>query len=48
MRDTLARFALRPAALDKQRYENFAKFMKKNNMITTIPPLDSYAIELQP
>lgn len=48
MRDTLARFALRPAALDKQRYENFAKFMKDNKMIDKIPALISYAIELQP
>jgi len=47
-RDTLPRFALRPAALDKARYHRFARFLKAQGLIKTIPPLDSYAIELPP
>ena len=45
-RDTLPRFALRPGALDKTRYERFAKFLKSRNMIKMVPPLESYALEL--
>jgi putative hydroxymethylpyrimidine transport system substrate-binding protein len=45
-RDTLPRFALRPGALDKTRYERFAKFLKIRGMIKEIPPLASYAVEL--
>jgi putative hydroxymethylpyrimidine transport system substrate-binding protein len=45
-RDTLPRFALRPGALDKTRYERFAKFLKSQKMIKTVPPLESYAVEL--
>ena len=45
-RDTLPRFALRPGALDKTRYERFAKFLKSRNIIKTVPLLESYAIEL--
>ncbi len=41
-RDTLSRFALRPAALDRQRYENFAAFMQSQGLIDTVPELDSY------
>lgn len=41
-RDTLTRFALRPAALDRQRYENFAAFMQSQGLIDTVPELDSY------
>lgn len=46
-RDTLPRFALRPAALDSRRYAAFAQFMKDQGLITSIPPLESYAIEVQ-
>lgn len=46
-RDTLPRLAKRPAALDRRRYERFAEFMKASGMITEIPPLDSYAVEVQ-
>ena len=45
-RDTLARFALRPAALDRARYERFAVFLRHQGLITEIPPLESYAVEL--
>ncbi len=46
-RDTLPRFALRPAALDKGRYERFAEFLKGRAMIETIPPIESYAVEIR-
>jgi putative hydroxymethylpyrimidine transport system substrate-binding protein len=46
-RDTLPRLARRPAALDRRRYERFANFMKEAGMITEIPPLDSYTVELK-
>jgi putative hydroxymethylpyrimidine transport system substrate-binding protein len=45
-RDTLRRFALRPGALDVNRYERFAAFLKRQGLIRTIPPLESYALEL--
>ena len=45
-RDTVARFALRPAALDGARYRRFAAFLKKQGLIDEIPPLESYAVEL--
>ena len=45
-RDTLPRFALRPAALDANRYRRFARFLKAQKMIETIPPLETYAVEL--
>lgn len=45
-RDTLARFALRPAALDRGRYERFAKFLKEKGLIKTIVPVDRLAREL--
>jgi putative hydroxymethylpyrimidine transport system substrate-binding protein len=45
-RDTLPRFALRPGALDRARYQRFAKFLKKNGLINKIPKLDLYAVEL--
>ena len=43
---TLPRFALRPAALDKARYERFAVFLKEQKLIKDIPALNTYAIEL--
>jgi len=45
--DTLPRFAKRPAALDRGRYERFAKFMKDSGLIKEIVPLESYAVELK-
>ena len=44
--DTLPRFALRPGALDRARYLRFADFLKNQGMIRTIPPLDTWAVEL--
>ncbi len=46
-RDTLPRFALRPAALDRNRYERFAGFLRKNGLIETVRPVESYAVELR-
>lgn len=44
-RDTLPRFALRPGALDQQRYRRFAEFLKKQEIISAIPPLEKWAVE---
>lgn len=46
-RDTLPRFALRPAALDHGRYERFAAFLKDSGLIPTALPVDKYAVELK-
>ena len=45
-RDTLPRFALRPGALDRARYNRFAKWLAERGMVKKTPPLDSYAVEL--
>ena len=45
-RDTLPRFALRPAAFDRARYQRFAEFLKKQKLIKKIRPISDYAIEL--
>jgi len=45
-RDTLPRFALRPAALDRGRYERMAAFLKDRGMIAEITPIETYAVEL--
>ena len=45
-KDTLPRFALRPGALDKNRYNRFARFLQKENIVTKVPPLETWAIEL--
>ena len=44
--DTLPRFALRPGALDKKRYERFAGFLKDQGIIEATPALESFAVEL--
>jgi len=45
--DTLTRFALRPAALDRGRYERFADFLIDQKVIDNTPPVESYAVELR-
>jgi putative hydroxymethylpyrimidine transport system substrate-binding protein len=45
-KDTLPRFALRPGALDKKRYTRFAVFLQKEKIVTKVPPLDTWAVEL--
>jgi len=42
--DTLPRFALRPGALDRRRYQRFAQFLHQEKMITQVPKLSRYAI----
>lgn len=44
--DTLPRFALRPAALDRARYARFARFLEAQGLIQAAKPPDAYAIEL--
>ncbi len=46
-RDTLPRFALRPGALDQNRYRRFAEFLKKQGTVKNVPPLESWAVELR-
>ncbi len=46
-RDTLPRFALRPAALDTQRYRDFAAFLKGQGVIAKVLPVTDYATELK-
>ncbi len=46
-RDTLPRFALRPAALDRGRYARFAEFLIAQGVIETTPAVESYAVELR-
>ena len=44
--DTLPRFALRPGALDRGRYEAFGAFLTRQGLVEDLPPLESYAVEL--
>ena len=46
-RDTLPRFALRPAALDDARYERFAVFLERQGLIEKALPVSAYAVELE-
>jgi putative hydroxymethylpyrimidine transport system substrate-binding protein len=46
-RDTLPRFALRPAALDIRRYERMAAFLKDAGLVKNTPPVESYAITVR-
>lgn len=45
-RDTLPRFALRPGAMDTNRYQRFAEFLLNRNLIQKIPVIESYAVEI--
>ncbi|SHO49788.1 putative hydroxymethylpyrimidine transport system substrate-binding protein [Desulfopila aestuarii DSM 18488] len=45
-RDTLPRFALRPGALDRQRYVRFARFLQEQDIVKNVAPLDEWAQEL--
>ncbi len=45
--DTLPRFAKRPAALDRGRYERFGAFMKDSGLIETAPAVDDVAVEVR-
>ena len=43
---TITRFSLSPAALDRNRYERMARFLADRRLIRTVPPLETYAVEL--
>lgn len=45
--DTLPRFAKRPAALDRGRYERFGAFMLEQKLIKTAPKIDDIAVTLR-
>ena len=45
-RDTLPRFALRPAAFDRKRYQRFAEFLKSQDLIKKVLPIQNYAVQL--
>ena len=45
-RDTLPRFALRPAAFDKARYERFAAFLVVQGLLDEALLAEAYAVEL--
>lgn len=45
--DTLPRFAKRPAALDRTRYERFGAFMKDSGLIEAAPAVDAVAVEIR-
>lgn len=46
-KDTLRRFASRPAALDESRYRRFAAFLEQQGLIKDAPEVGTYAVELQ-
>lgn len=46
-KDTLPRFALRPAALDRGRYERFQQFLIDQKVIDSSPPTADYAVTLE-
>jgi putative hydroxymethylpyrimidine transport system substrate-binding protein len=46
-RDTLPRFALRPAALDHARYERFGRFLQDMGQIKRALPVSEYAKEIR-
>jgi putative hydroxymethylpyrimidine transport system substrate-binding protein len=45
--DTLPRFAKRPAALDRGRYERFGAFMAESGLIDEAPAVEDLAVELR-
>lgn len=45
--DTLPRFAKRPAALDRGRYERFGKFLAESGLISQAPSVDEIAVEIR-
>ncbi|MEH6402015.1 MAG: ABC transporter substrate-binding protein [Sneathiella sp.] len=46
-RDTIPRFALRPAALDSNRYARFAAFLEKAKLIDKAKKVSDYAVEIK-
>jgi len=46
-KDTLPRFALRPAALDERRYSDFAAFLKAKDLIKETGDVSDYAVTIK-
>jgi putative hydroxymethylpyrimidine transport system substrate-binding protein len=46
-RDTISRFALRPAALDVARYERFAQFVLERGLAKSMPAVETYTTVLK-
>jgi putative hydroxymethylpyrimidine transport system substrate-binding protein len=46
-RDTLPRFALRPAAFDRARYDRFGRFLRARGLLPVVPPVDTLAVEIR-
>lgn len=44
--DTIARFALRPAAMDAGRYSNFEAFLHDNGLVPSINPVNEITLDL--
>lgn len=44
-KDSLTRFALRPAALDDRRYQNYAQYLHQIGLIKKIVPVSEYAVQ---
>jgi putative hydroxymethylpyrimidine transport system substrate-binding protein len=45
-RDTLPRFAHSPGALDRGRYDRFARFLESEGLLRSVPAVETYAIDL--
>ncbi len=45
-KDTIMHFALRPAAVDKGRYQRYASFMKDSGEIKTVPSVNAMMLDL--
>ena len=45
-KDTLTRFALRPAAIDLARYDDYAEFMFEHGIIESLPKAQDYVPNL--
>ena len=46
-KDTLRRFASRPAALDTARYRRFSAFLEEQGLIKDAPDVETYAVEIE-
>ncbi|MCY4472862.1 MAG: ABC transporter substrate-binding protein [Kistimonas sp.] len=45
--DSINRFALRPAAMDKDRYRRYAQFLHKEKEIKSLPDMNTLLLDLQ-
>ncbi len=45
--DTVPLFADEPAKLDREKYQAFADFLRKHEVIGELPPVEEYAVELE-